>query len=135
MEDQNEMSQTPQETTPPIPTTQVNSNEKTWTLFCHLSGLLLFTSIPFANVIGPLVIWLIKKDEMPKVNAHGKAALNFQISMMIYFLVCIPLVFIIIGVFLMAGLVILNVIFTIIATIKAADGQVYDYPLSIKFLK
>ena len=102
MEDQNEMpEENTQQPTPesPQPAPQIDSNERTWTIFCHLSGLLLFTSIPFANVIGPLVIWLIKKEDMPKVNDHGKAALNFQISMTIYAIACIPLFLIVIGFF------------------------------------
>ena len=146
MEEQNENAQPPQEntqespheTTQPTQPTQpipTKTNENLWPILCHLAGLLGYTAIPFANVLGPLVIWLIKKDEIPALNAHGKAAINFQISMTIYFIACIPLVLIVIGIFLMALVGILNVIFIIIATVKAADGEVYDYPLSIKFLK
>ncbi|MBW8034487.1 MAG: DUF4870 domain-containing protein [Planctomycetes bacterium] len=130
--------ETPQEPTQPTQPTQpipTNTNENLWPILCHLAGLLGYTAIPFANVLGPLVIWLIKKDEIPALNAHGKAAINFQISMAIYFIACIPLCIIVIGVFGMIALGILNVIFIIIATVKAADGEVYDYPLSIKFLK
>ena len=136
MENQNEVPQppqeTPQESPQPAPT---KTDENLWPILCHLSGLLLYVGIPFANIIGPLVIWLIKKDEIPQLNAHGKAAINFQISLVIYFIACIPLCIIVIGFFGIIALGILNIIFIIIATIKAADGQVYDYPLSIKFLK
>lgn len=139
MEDQNvppqENPQPPQENTQETQPVQTDSNERTWTIFCHLSGLLLFTSIPFANVIGPLVIWLIKKDEMPKVNEHGKAALNFQISMTIYALACIPLFLIVIGFFLLMAVGIVNIIFIIVASVNASNGKLYKYPLSINFIK
>ena len=135
MEDQNEIPQEPQETPQPVQPIPTKTNENIWPIFCHLSGLLFYMGIPFGNILGPLVIWLIKKDEIPQLNAHGKAALNFQISITIYFIACIPLVLIVIGIFGMIALGILNVIFIIIATVKAADGEVYDYPLSIKFIK
>ena len=139
MEDQNaptqETAQPTQETPQPVQQAPAKTNENLWPILCHLAGLLGYTAIPAANIIGPLVIWLIKKDEIPQLDAHGKAAINFQISLLIYILICIPLAFIVIGIFGMIVLGILNIIFIIIATIKAADGQVYDYPMSIKFLK
>jgi len=135
MEDQNEMPQEDFHNPQPTQENPVKSNENLWPIFCHLSALLGYTGIPFGNILGPLVIWLIKKDEIPQLDAHGKAAINFQISLTIYFMVCIPLIFVVIGIFGMIALGILNIIFIIVATVKAADGQVYDYPMSIKFLK
>ena len=58
------------------------SDERTWAMFCHLSGFLgYFVVVPFASIIGPLVVWLLKKDASAFVDAHGKEAINFQITM------------------------------------------------------
>ena len=118
--------------TPP-PLEQMSKNERTWGMLCHLlalAGLL----VPFGNVIGPLVIWLIKKDEFAFVNEQGKESLNFQITMAIGFLICIPLALIVIGVILGLALGIFDLVMVIIATIKANEGQHYQYPFRIRFL-
>jgi len=111
-------------------------DEKKWAMFCHLSALSgLVLPIPFASIIAPLIIWSIKKEESGFIDDQGKEALNFQISMMIYMLCCIPLVFIVIGIPLLAGLAILNVILVIIASVKANSGENYRYPLAMKLIQ
>ncbi len=123
------------ESTPKPSTEEVPSKDATtWGMLCHLIALAGFI-IPFGNVIGPLVIWLIKKDEFPFVEDQGKESLNFQISMTIYFIVSIILMVIVIGVLLLIALAIFEVIMIIIATVKANSGEKYRYPLSIKFIK
>ncbi len=107
--------------------------EKNMALFCHLAGLIPF--VAFANIIVPLIIWLIKKDESEYINKHGKEVLNFQISMSIYFFVAGLLFLIVIGVFVMPALVVLYYVFTIIGSVKAGNGELYNYPLSIKFIQ
>ncbi len=116
--------------TPPL-----SKDETMWGMFCHLSGLALLTGIPFANVIGPLVVWLIKKDEMPFVDDQGKEALNFQISVAIYVIVSFVLIFALIGVVLLPAVAIFALVMTIIASLKANQGEAYRYPLCIRFLK
>ena len=69
----------------------VNKDDRTWAMLCHLSALAGFV-VPFGSIIGPLIVWLIKKDEMPIVDEHGKKALNFQITMAIAYLVCFLLI-------------------------------------------
>ncbi len=113
----------------------VNKNEKLWALFTHLSALISFIGIPFGNIFGPLVIWLIKREEMPLVDQSGREALNFQLSMTIYALVTIPLMFIVVGIPLFIALAITNVIFVVIATIRTNEGREYHYPLAIPFFK
>ncbi len=108
-------------------------DEKNMGMLCHLLALSGFV-IPFGWVFGPLIVWLTKKDTSEFVNRQGKDALNFQISMLIWTICCIPLIFIVIGIFLLIGLGILNIIMIIIASIKAADGQFTDYPLSVRFI-
>lgn len=110
-----------------------SSDEKTWAMLCHLGGLVHF--IPFGQIIAPMIIWLIKKDEMPFVDDQGKEALNFQISMLIYYLICIPLIFIVVGIFLLIMLGILNLILVIIAAVKAGQGVAFRYPLSLNLVR
>ena len=114
----------------------INKQSKQWATICHLAAFAGFIGIPLGNVLGPLVIWLIKKEEMPFVNSQGKKALNFQISMSIYglatlLLLCLPPLAMIWG----FAVVVVDIIFVIIAAIKASDGLDYKYPLTIEFLK
>jgi uncharacterized Tic20 family protein len=90
---------------------------------------------PFGNILGPLVLWLVKKDEYPLVADQGKEALNFQISMTIYYLIAAVLILVIIGIVLLVVLGVFSLIMTIIAMIKANSGERYRYPLAIRLIK
>ncbi|MHC4819193.1 MAG: DUF4870 domain-containing protein, partial [Planctomycetota bacterium] len=94
-----------------------------------------FIGIPFGNILGPLVIWLIKKDEMPFVDDQGKEVLNFQISLTIYAIISGILCLIFIGFLLLPAVLIFGIVMTIIGTIKASSGERYRYPFTIRFLK
>ncbi len=124
-------------TTPTTPkkaaTTADNKNERMWAMFCHLSTFCGFI-IPFGNIIAPLVIWAIKRDEYELVADQGKEALNFQISMTIYFLVSVVLIFVVIGIPLIILLALFDIIMTIIAAIKSNEGETYRYPLAIRLV-
>lgn len=111
----------------------VSNDEKNWAMLCHLGGLVHF--LPFGQIIVPMIIWMAKKDELPFVDDQGKEALNFQISMLIYYLICIPLIFIVIGIFLLAMLGLINLILVIIAAVKAQQGEAFRYPLSLNLVK
>ncbi len=111
-----------------------SKDEQAWGMLCHLSALAGFV-IPFGNVIGPLVVWMMKKAEYPLVDREGKKSLNFQITVTIGFLILIPFCFILIGIPLMFLLGIASLVLTIIAAVKTSNGQEYDYPVSIKFIK
>ena len=108
--------------------------EKTWGMLAHLS---MFAGhfIPFGNIIAPLVIWLVKRDESDFVAYHGKESLNFQISVTIYVFISFILALLLVGFLLVAILWIFNLIIVIIAGIKANDGEWYRYPLTIRFIK
>lgn len=116
-------------TLPPAPV-----QSRTWEVLCHVSALAGYV-IPLGNIIGPLLIWLIKRAEVPDVDAHGKEAMNFQISVTIYAVVCLLLVFVVIGFFLLIALGIAALVLTIIASIKASSGELYRYPLTIRLIK
>jgi uncharacterized Tic20 family protein len=110
-----------------------SAEERQWAMFAHLaalSGLI----IPFGSIIGPLVIWLIKKDTMPFVNDQGKEALNFNITVAIAAIVCWLLMLVLIGFLLLPALVILWLVFVIIGTIKANEGSAYRYPFTLRLV-
>jgi len=108
---------------------------KTWGMLCHLTALSLFVGIPFGNIIGPLVVWLVKKDEYPFVDEQGKESLNFQLSMTIYAIASLILCMIVIGFFLLAAFVIVEFVLVIMASVKASNGESYTYPITIRFIK
>ena len=122
--------------------TQISEENKpskdacTWAMLSHIFGLswLVFPFIPVGGVVGPLIVWQIKKDLHPFVDRHGKEALNFQISMLIYALATIPFFFVCIGPFLLSAVAIVDIVFLIIASIKAASGAEYRYPITIRFV-
>lgn len=116
---------------------EVNKDARMWAMFCHLGGLAaLLPILPFiGGVIAPLIIWQIKKDEYPFVNEQGKEAVNFQISILIYEIAAGLLIFACIGAFLLPAVMIFDIVFLIIAAIKANDGFHYRYPLCIRFIK
>lgn len=106
---------------------------RNWAMGCHLAALAGFV-VPFGSIIGPLIIWLIKKDESSFVDRQGKEALNFQITMLIAFLVCIVLAFILIGFLLMAVVVIFDLVMIIVAAIKTSEGEDFRYPVSLRLI-
>jgi len=112
-----------------------DKDTRMWAMFCHLSGLALVLPIPFANVIAPLALWLIKRESSPYIDEHGKEALNFQISMTIYGVVAILLCFLLIGFLILPALFIADVILMILAAVKANDGLPYRYPMTIRLVK
>ncbi len=111
-----------------------NSKYYTWGMLCHLCALVLYIGIPFGNIIGPLVIWLIKKDESPFVDAHGKESLNFQISMTLYGIIAGLLCLIFIGYVLLPILLIANIVLIIMGAVAANRGDMYQYPFCIRLI-
>jgi uncharacterized Tic20 family protein len=105
-------------------------------MFAHLSALLglLVGGLTF---IGPLVIWLIKKDESKFVDANGKESLNFQLNILIYYLVSLAVTVGTCGIAfpLPLALMVFAIIMPVIAGIKANEGQVYQYPLTFRIIK
>jgi uncharacterized Tic20 family protein len=103
-----------------------------WALFLHLSQLAGFI-IPLAGWVAPILIWQLKKQEMPALDPHGKVVVNWILSELIYGTVCFILFFVVIGIPLLIVLLMLGIIFPIIGAIKADNGEVWQYPLSIRF--
>lgn len=111
----------------------ITKEERNWAICVHLASLLGFIIPVVGSIVGPLVVWLTQKDNSDFVDTHGREALNFQISMMIYFLISLVLLFILIGFLFIWLIPIVDVIFVVIAAIKASEGKEYRYPMIIRF--
>lgn len=111
-----------------------SKDARTWGMLAHLSALVQFLGIP--SVLGPLVVWLIKKNEYPFVNDQGKEALNFHITVFIVALILTPTICLAgIGILLLVALGITALILAIIAAMKANEGVAYRYPLTLRLIK
>jgi uncharacterized protein len=112
---------------------ELTSEARNWAMLCHLSALFgLVTG--FGMFVGPLVVWLLKRNEHPFIDDQGKEALNFQISMLIYTIVAAMMLCVLIGLVLLPAVIVVNIVFVIIASIKASNGEVYRYPLTIRLV-
>lgn len=133
MENQENISSEPQasEQVSPQPeaaaSSELSKDAKTMGMLCHLLGLIGF--------IGPLIIWLIKKDENEFIDDQGKEALNWQISVIIYIIAAWLLCFVLIGFVLLPAVGVLNIVLLIVGAVKANDGVKYRYPICIRFIK
>ncbi len=132
--------------TPRPPAGTPSAEEKQWALFAHLSALIggIVTSGWAGSIgcfIGPLIIWLVKKETMPFVNDQAKEALNFNITVAIVFLALFLLSIVTLGVGLIIAIplwIIIGIawlVFTIIAAIKANQGEAYRYPFALRLIK
>ena len=107
-------------------------SERQWAMGCHLIALVPF---PSANLLGPLILWLIKREDGAFIDDQGKESLNFQISLFIYTLVCMALAVIRIGILLLFPLALFGLVCVIIAAIKSSEGVAFRYPMCIRFIK
>jgi uncharacterized protein len=105
----------------------IDPNAKQWALFAHLSALLL-------GWLGPLIIYLVKKDEHPYIADQSREALNFNLSIFLYSVISGVLILVLIGIFLIFGVLIAWLVLVIIAAVKANNGEAYRYPLTIRFI-
>ena len=128
-------------TPPPLPacgppiSSVTASSVRTWNILCHASALLgVFVHFP-GHLLGPLIVWLAKREDSPEIDAHGKESLNFQISMLIYNVIAAVFCLVLIGFFFLAVLWVLNAVLVIVASIQASDGKFYRYPITIRFIE
>ncbi|MFA5553394.1 MAG: DUF4870 domain-containing protein [Phycisphaerae bacterium] len=128
---ENENVQNPQDVPSPAPAEQsapISKEAKTMAMLCHLLAI-------FTSFIGPLIIWLIKKEEHPYVDEQGKEALNFQITVVLASIVSGLLIMACVGAFLLPAVQVINLVFCIIATVKTNNGEHYRYPISLRLIK
>ena len=105
-----------------------------WAMFLHLSQLAGFI-FPLVGLVAPIIIWQTQKAEYPILEAHGKVVINWIISELIYGAICFVLLFVVIGFPMLIVLGILGVVFPIIGGIKANNGELWQYPMTINFIK
>ncbi len=113
----------------------LSKDVRNWAMLCHLSALVGLLGNGIGFFLGPLIVWLIKKEEHPFIDEQGKEAVNFQITMFIAFMIALVLSFVLIGIPLLLALGVLEIVFPIIAAIQASNGAHYRYPLAIRFIK
>lgn len=106
---------------------EITTDEKNMAMLCHLLGI-------FTGFIGPLIIWLVKKEDSKYVDQQGKEALNFQITLFIVYFVSLPLMYVCIGLFTFLAAFVCAIVFGIMACLAAKDGQPYRYPLAIRLV-
>jgi uncharacterized Tic20 family protein len=109
-------------------------DERTWGMVAHLAALAFFI-VPFGNILGPLVVLLVKRDHSPFIGAHAKEALNFNITSLIGAIVCLLLLQLSIGILFGAVLFVFWLVMTIIAALKANEGLTYRYPFALRLVK
>lgn len=113
---------------------QLSRDDRNMGLAVHLASFSGYL-IPFGSILGPLIVWLMKREEIAFVDSCGRNCLNFKISVMVYAIISMILMFIGIGFILLGVLAVFDIVVTIIAAMKASEGISYQYPLTIKFLK
>ena len=108
----------------------MSKEARQWAMMLHFSILAGFV-IPFAGLIAPIIIWQLKKEDMPEIVPHAHVVMNWIITGLVYFAICFVLMFVIIGFPLMMVLGLATVVFSIIGGIKANDGELWEYPMTL----
>ncbi len=101
---------------------------------CHLAALIGYV-LPFGNVIGPLVVWLLNRERHPYIDEQGREAVNFQLSMLVWYLLAFALVLALVGFFMLVGLVVFQLVMVVVAAVRANGGEAWRYPLTVRFLR
>ncbi len=114
------------------PESVATSEERTLGAVLHVSSFAGWM-IPLANIGAPLLLWLIKRDESPFLDHQGRQVLDFQITVTVMTLVSMVLAFVLVGIPMLIAVAVLDVVLTIVAAVKAADGTAYRYPFSLRF--
>jgi uncharacterized Tic20 family protein len=109
------------------PHAETSHEARNMAMLCHLLGLLGF--------LAPLVIWLSERDKHKFVDEHGREAMNYQVSLMIYVLIAVALCFVRVGLYILWGLIAVHILLVVIGTAKAAGGRSWRYPIAFRFLR
>ena len=117
------------------PTPAPTENERTWGMLAHLSALAGVVIWLLGCVLGPLAVWLSRRDQSEFVAAHAREALNFNITVVLAAVVCIALMVVFVGFILGTALFIGWLVLTLIAAIRASEGELYRYPFTLRLVK
>ena len=108
----------------------MSKEARQWAMMLHFSLLVGFV-VPFAGLIAPIIIWQLKKEDMPEIVPHAHVVMNWIITGLVYFAISFVLMFVIIGIPLMMVLGLATLVFAIIGGIKANDGELWEYPATM----
>lgn len=111
----------------------ITADANMWGMFIHLSQFCGYV-FPFAGLIVPIVLWQVKKNDSELIDRHGRIVVNWIITEFILAIVFLLLCFVLIGIPLLIALAVVGVVFPIIGTVKASNGEAWTYPCSMKFL-
>jgi uncharacterized protein len=111
-----------------------NNDFRTWAMALHLSQLAGYIVVPLAGLIAPILIWQLKRKEMPELEEHGRIVANWLITSLIYWAVAVVLSFFVVGLVILPVLYVVGLIFPIIGAIQANNGIAWNYPTSIRFI-
>jgi len=114
--------------------TDIPKEERTWAMLCHLGTFGFYVFPILGNFIIPLVIWLMKRDDMPYVREQGRESINFQITTLIYGAIAGILCFVLIGFLLLPLVLLFQIVFALIASIKTYDGKPWRYPAILRLV-
>lgn len=112
----------------------ISKDERLWGMLAHVLALSGYVGVPLGNLLAPLVIWLVKKDQSQFVADQAKESLNFQISLTIYAIISGLSILVLIGIVLLPLVLFAGAILTIVAAVKANNGEFYRYPLTIRLI-
>lgn len=128
----------PAPTPQPSPTPPASDREKEtrqWAMFIHFS-ILAGWVVPLAGLVVPILLWQLKKDELPGIVPHAHVVMNWILTSLVYGMICFVLTFILVGILGFIALAIATIIFSILGGIKANEGEVWEYPGTfVKFFK
>jgi uncharacterized Tic20 family protein len=108
--------------------------ERNWAVFCHLAGLSAMVLPGIGQIVGPLLLWLLRRHDSAYVDHHGREALNFQISTTLYSIVAAALTRVRIGFVLIAIVLVVWFVYMVIASVAASQGERYRYPLTLRLI-
>ena len=107
------------------------ANDRLWSVLCHLSYFFGFALISF---LFPMTVYLVMRTDSAYVTHHAREALNFHLSLLLYFICCVPLCFLVVGIPLIIAIAVTGIVCSIVAAVKASGGNYYQYPITIRFV-
>ncbi len=126
---------TPTTDSPPVAPENLSEDARTWGMIAHFSALAFFLLPPVGGVLGPLVVWLLKKDQYPFASEAAKESINFNIAVLIGYAVCAVLAFVFVGIVLGFALFLYWLVMTIVAGVKASEGLHYHHRFTLRLIK
>ncbi len=112
---------------------EVSRDDRNLAVLSHL-GAFVGYAVPFGNVLVPLVLWWLRREQSDFVTDNARESLNFQLTICIYAAICFALIFVLIGIVLAVALAVFQIVYVVLAALAARGGEVYRYPLTIRFV-